>query len=97
MQEYALRRVLSDELHARAFHDFDGAGRFIALFFWLAVMTAKFLPISINSYLPKAWPQLMQAKNSVAMTWLAMRFALKGTLNFCQSALSKKACGPKLA
>jgi len=29
MQEYALRRVLSDELHARAFHDFDGAGRFI--------------------------------------------------------------------
>ncbi|NDA18347.1 MAG: DUF3422 family protein, partial [Alphaproteobacteria bacterium] len=29
MQEYALRRVLSDELHARAFHDFEGAGRFI--------------------------------------------------------------------
>jgi uncharacterized membrane-anchored protein len=29
------------------------AGLF-ALFFWLAVMTAKFLPISINSYLPEA-------------------------------------------
>ena len=29
MEEFALRRTLSDELHARAFHDFDGAGRFI--------------------------------------------------------------------
>ena len=72
------------------------AGLF-ALSFWLAAMTIKFLPISINFYLPKAWRQLMLAKNSVAMTWPAMRFALKGTLNFCQSALSKKACGPKLA
>ena len=25
----ALRQSLSDELHARAFYDFDGAGRFI--------------------------------------------------------------------
>jgi len=29
MQEFSLRQSLSDELHARAFHDFDGAGRFI--------------------------------------------------------------------
>jgi uncharacterized membrane-anchored protein len=28
-----LRRTLSDELHARAFHDFDGAGRFIRFVF----------------------------------------------------------------
>ena len=33
MQEYALRRTLSDELHARAFHDFEGAGRFIRYVF----------------------------------------------------------------
>ena len=26
-----LRRILSDELHARAFHDFDGAGGSFAL------------------------------------------------------------------
>ena len=29
----ALRRTLSEELHARTFHDFDGAGRFIPLSF----------------------------------------------------------------
>lgn len=33
MDEFALRRPLSDELHARAFHDFDGAGRFIRFVF----------------------------------------------------------------
>jgi len=33
MDEFALRRTLSDELHARAFHDFDGAGRFIRFVF----------------------------------------------------------------
>ena len=33
MQEVALRRVLSDEIHARAFHDFEGAGRFIRFVF----------------------------------------------------------------
>ena len=26
MTQPDLRRILSDELHARAFHDFDGAG-----------------------------------------------------------------------
>ena len=31
--EYALRRMLSDELHARAFYDFDGAGRFVRFVF----------------------------------------------------------------
>ena len=30
---YALRQTLSDELHARAFHDFDGAGRFVRFVF----------------------------------------------------------------
>jgi uncharacterized membrane-anchored protein len=33
MQEHPLRRTLSDELHARAFHDFDGAGRVIRFVF----------------------------------------------------------------
>ena len=33
MEEHALRRSLSDELHARAFHDFEGAGRFIRYVF----------------------------------------------------------------
>ena len=31
--EYALRRMLSDELHARAFYDFEGAGRFVRFVF----------------------------------------------------------------
>ena len=33
MEEHALRRSLSDELHARAFHDFERAGRFIRYVF----------------------------------------------------------------
>ena len=33
MEEHALRRSLSDELHARAFDDFEGAGRFIRYVF----------------------------------------------------------------
>ena len=33
MEEHSQRRVLSDELHARAFHEFEGAGRFIRYVF----------------------------------------------------------------
>ena len=33
MEEHAQRRGLSDELHARAFHEFEGAGRFIRYVF----------------------------------------------------------------
>jgi hypothetical protein len=96
MQEYALRRVLSDELHARAFPDFDGAGRFIRFVFLVGGDDSKILAY-INKFLSaEGLTQLMQAKNFVAMTWLAMRFALNGTLNFCQSALLKKACGRKM-
>ena len=50
MQEYALRRVLSDELHARAFPDFDGAGRFIRFVFLVGGDDSKILA-SINKFL----------------------------------------------
>ena len=50
MQEYALRRVLSDELHARAFHDFDGAGRFIRFVFLVGGDDSKILAY-INKFL----------------------------------------------
>ncbi|SVB10221.1 uncharacterized protein METZ01_LOCUS163075, partial [marine metagenome] len=33
MQEHALRRTLSDELHARSIHEFEGGGRFIRFIF----------------------------------------------------------------
>ena len=61
MQEHDLRRSLSDELHARAFHDFDGAGRFIRYVFLTSGDTAPVLdyinefpspPHPINSSLP---------------------------------------------
>ena len=50
MQEYALRRVLSDELHARAFPDFDGAGRFIRFVFLVGGDDSKILAY-INKFL----------------------------------------------
>ena len=42
MEEHALRRS-SDELHARAFHDFEGAGRFIRYVFLTDGGTADLL------------------------------------------------------
>ena len=50
MQEHDLRRSLSDELHARAFHDFDGAGRFIRYVFLTSGDTAPILDY-INEFL----------------------------------------------
>ena len=50
MTQPDLRRVLSDELHARAFHDFDGAGRFIRLVFLIDNAAAAFLAY-VNAFL----------------------------------------------
>jgi len=50
MEEHALRRSLSDELHARAFHDFDGAGRFIRYVFLTSGDNAAVLDY-INEFL----------------------------------------------
>ena len=50
MQEHDLRRSLSDELHARAFHDFDGAGRFIRYVFLTSGDTEPVLDY-INEFL----------------------------------------------
>ena len=50
MEEHALRRSLSNELHARAFHDFDGAGRFIRYVFLTDGGTADLLAY-INEFL----------------------------------------------
>ena len=50
MEEHALRRSLSNELHARAFHDFDGAGRFIRYVFLTDAGTAEIVAY-INEFL----------------------------------------------
>ena len=50
MQEHALRRTLSEELHARTFHDFDGAGRFIRFVFLVGNDDCKILAY-INEFL----------------------------------------------
>ena len=50
MNQPDLRRILSDELHARAFHDFDGAGRFIRFVFLINDAAAGFLEY-VNAFL----------------------------------------------
>ena len=50
MTQPDLRRILSDELHARAFHDFDGAGRFIRFVFLINDASAAFLAY-VNAFL----------------------------------------------
>ena len=50
MTQPDLRRILSDELHARAFHDFDGAGRFIRFVFLINDDAAGFLAY-VNAFL----------------------------------------------
>ena len=50
MTQPNLRRILSDELHARAFHDFDGAGRFIRFVFLIDHDAASFLDY-VNAFL----------------------------------------------
>ena len=45
--EYALRRMLSDELHARAFYDFDGAGRFVRFVFLTGDQDGAVLDLSL--------------------------------------------------
>ena len=53
MTQPDLRRILSDELHARAFHDFDGAGRFIRFVFLINDAAAGFLAY-VNAFLEAA-------------------------------------------
>ena len=50
MTQPNLRRILSDELHARAFHDVDGAGRFIRFVFLIDHDAASFLDY-VNAFL----------------------------------------------
>ena len=50
MREHPLRRRLSEELHARPYHDFDGAGRFIR-FIFLFEGNDKAIITYINDYL----------------------------------------------
>ena len=54
MEEHALRRSLSDELHARAFHDFEGAGRFIRYVFLTEAAPAIISPTSDEFLRPTA-------------------------------------------
>jgi uncharacterized membrane-anchored protein len=62
MEEFALRRTLSDELHARAFHDFEGAGRFIRFVFLTDGDTSAILDY-INAFLDAAGREPIPADN----------------------------------
>ena len=52
IQEHALRRKLSDELHARSFHEFEGGGRFIR-FIFMTESTDETIIEPINRFLKK--------------------------------------------
>ncbi len=52
MQEHALRRTLSDELHARSIHEFEGGGRFIRFIFMIESTDEKIIE-PINRFLKK--------------------------------------------
>jgi len=62
MEEFALRRTLSDELHARAFHDFEGAGRFIRYVFLTDGDTDALLDY-VNAFLDAAGRAPIPADN----------------------------------
>ena len=68
MEEHALRRSLSDELHARAFHDFEGAGRFIRYVFLTETGTDDILALSMNSWWPTASSPFLKDQNSCDWT-----------------------------
>ena len=57
MEEHALRRSLSDELHARAFHDFEGAGRFIRYVFLTETGTVEIVKGAGVKLVGKAAPE----------------------------------------
>ena len=60
MEEHSQRRVLSDELHARAFHEFEGAGRFIRYVFLTDGNTGAVIDY-INAFLEAAGRDLLPA------------------------------------
>lgn len=66
MQEHGLRRRLSDELHARAFHDFDGAGRFIRFVFLVGSDDSKILAY-INKFLTAASLPVMSSDDKFCL------------------------------
>ena len=70
MQEHALRRTLSDELHARSFHDFEGAGRFIRFVFLVDSTDAEIIA-HINSFLKEVDVDQITAKEKFRRVQLA--------------------------
>ena len=58
MREHPLRRRLSEELHARPFHDFEGAGRFIRFIFLFDETDAEIISY-INQYLQDKDQQIL--------------------------------------
>ena len=66
MEEHALRRTLSEELHARTFHDFDGAGRFIRFVFLVGNDDSKILAY-INKFLTASTLPVMSSEDKFCL------------------------------
>ena len=95
MQEHALRRTLSEELHARTFHDFDGAGRFIRFVFLVGNDDNKILAY-INKFLTAANLLVMSSDDKFCLHDMASyALELNDILNFYLLALLKRGCEPK--
>ena len=92
MQEHALRRTLSEELHARTFHDFDGAGRFIRFVFLVGNDDSKILAY-INKFLTASTLPVMSSEDKFCLHDMASyALGLKNILNFYPLALTKQSC-----
>ena len=95
MKEHALRRTLSEELHARTFHDFDGAGRFIRFVFLVGNDDSKILAY-INKFLTASTLPVMSSEDKFClhdMAGYALRYDI---LNFYPLVLLKQGCELKM-
>ena len=76
-------------MHARTFHDFDGAGRFIRFAFWLEMMTAKLA--YINKFLTASTLPVMSSEDKFCLTGWGYALGLSDILNFYPLVLWKQA------
>ncbi len=88
MQQHHLRNILSEELHTRPFHDFEGGGRFIRLVY-LHEQSEQAILRAVNSWLKKqSRPVIASQENSGVSLLTHTCCGLSGTVNSPLSALS---------